>query len=159
VHCIVDNLSGHFTSTVEKFLDQRPHILHNTPTHASWLNQVELSSPSSNAACFATASSNSSATCRPRHRVHRGVKPSIPTVPQDLRRPLAQGRVTHNHFTARALAGGGRPPSRPPPDAAGVAGRPVGPAEPPLVRQRVRVEGVPAQSFCARPDQLLSGPS
>jgi transposase len=43
LHCIVDNLSAHFTPTVEKFLEERPHIfLHNTPTHASWLNQVEL---------------------------------------------------------------------------------------------------------------------
>lgn len=43
LHCIVDNLSAHFTANVEQFLDDRPHIfLHNTPTHASWLNQVEL---------------------------------------------------------------------------------------------------------------------
>lgn len=43
LHCIVDNLSAHFTAKVETFLDDRPHIfLHNTPTHASWLNQVEL---------------------------------------------------------------------------------------------------------------------
>jgi transposase len=43
LHCIVDNLSAHFTPAVEEFLNQRPHIfLHNTPTHASWLNQVEL---------------------------------------------------------------------------------------------------------------------
>ena len=43
LHCIVDNLSAHFTAKVEAFLDERPHIfLHNTPTHASWLNQVEL---------------------------------------------------------------------------------------------------------------------
>jgi transposase len=43
LHCIVDNLSTHFTAKVEAFLDERPHIfLHNTPTHASWLNQVEL---------------------------------------------------------------------------------------------------------------------
>ena len=43
LHCIVDNLSAHFTDKVETFLDDRPHIfLHNTPTHASWLNQVEL---------------------------------------------------------------------------------------------------------------------
>ena len=42
LHCIVDNLSAHFTPTVEAFLEERPHIfLHNTPTHASWLNQVE----------------------------------------------------------------------------------------------------------------------
>jgi transposase len=43
LHCIVDNLSAHFTPAVETFLAERPHIyLHNTPTHASWLNQVEL---------------------------------------------------------------------------------------------------------------------
>jgi transposase len=43
LHCIVDNLSAHSTSNVEEFLDAHPHVfLHNTPTHASWLNQVEL---------------------------------------------------------------------------------------------------------------------
>jgi len=43
LYCIVDNLSAHFTAKVEAFLDKRPRIfLHNTPTHASWLNQVEL---------------------------------------------------------------------------------------------------------------------
>ena len=43
LHCIVDNLATHFTPTVETFLEERPHIfLHTTPTHASWLNQVEL---------------------------------------------------------------------------------------------------------------------
>lgn len=43
LHCVVDNLSAHFTDKVETFLESRPHIfLHNTPTHASWLNQIEL---------------------------------------------------------------------------------------------------------------------
>ena len=43
LHCIVDNLSAHATPDVEKFLDRHPRVfLHNTPTHASWLNQVEL---------------------------------------------------------------------------------------------------------------------
>jgi transposase len=43
LHCIVDNLSAHFTPDVERFLDRHHHVfLHNTPTHASWLNQVEL---------------------------------------------------------------------------------------------------------------------
>ena len=43
LHCIVDNLSAHGTPGVEMFLDEHPHVfLHNTPTHASWLNQVEL---------------------------------------------------------------------------------------------------------------------
>jgi transposase len=43
LHCIVDNLSAHGTPGVEEFLDKHPHVfLHHTPTHASWLNQVEL---------------------------------------------------------------------------------------------------------------------
>lgn len=43
LHCIVDNLSAHSTRDVEAFLDEHQHVfLHRTPTHASWLNQVEL---------------------------------------------------------------------------------------------------------------------
>jgi len=43
LHCIVDNLKTHSTELVERFLAQHPHVhLHFTPTHASWLNQVEL---------------------------------------------------------------------------------------------------------------------
>ncbi len=45
LHCIVDNLSAHGTKLVEEFLDrpENHHVfLHRTPTHASWLNQVEL---------------------------------------------------------------------------------------------------------------------
>lgn len=43
LHAIIDNLSAHGTPGVEAFLDEHPHVfLHNTPTHASWLNQVEL---------------------------------------------------------------------------------------------------------------------
>ncbi len=43
LHCIVDNLSAHTTAKVEDFLHANPHVhLHFTPTHASWLNQVEL---------------------------------------------------------------------------------------------------------------------
>ena len=43
LHCIVDNLSAHTTSQVREFLDAHRHVhLHFTPTHASWLNQVEL---------------------------------------------------------------------------------------------------------------------
>ncbi len=43
LHCIVDNLSTHTTDKVGRFLDQHRHVhLHFTPTHASWLNQVEL---------------------------------------------------------------------------------------------------------------------
>jgi transposase len=43
LHCIVDNLSAHSTPKVEAFLDEHTHVfLHHTPTHASWLNQIEL---------------------------------------------------------------------------------------------------------------------
>ena len=43
LHCIVDNLSAHATPKVEAFLDDHQNVfLHRTPTHASWLNQVEL---------------------------------------------------------------------------------------------------------------------
>jgi len=45
LHCIVDNLSAHGTALVQEFLDkpENHHVfLHRTPTHASWLNQVEL---------------------------------------------------------------------------------------------------------------------
>jgi transposase len=43
LHCIVDNLSTHTTDDVAEFLSDNPHVhLHFTPTHASWLNQVEL---------------------------------------------------------------------------------------------------------------------
>jgi transposase len=43
LHCIADNLSAHKTGAVATFLEQNPHVhIHYTPTHASWLNQVEL---------------------------------------------------------------------------------------------------------------------
>ena len=43
LHCIADNLSAHKTDKVADFLAENPHVhLHYTPTHASWLNQVEL---------------------------------------------------------------------------------------------------------------------
>jgi transposase len=43
LHCIVDNLAAHGTPGVEEFLDSHHRVfLHRTPTHASWLNQVEM---------------------------------------------------------------------------------------------------------------------
>jgi transposase len=43
LHCIADNLSAHKTELVADFLAENPRVhLHYTPTHASWLNQVEL---------------------------------------------------------------------------------------------------------------------
>jgi transposase len=42
VHLILDNYSTHKAASVTKWLARRPHWhLHFTPTHASWLNQVE----------------------------------------------------------------------------------------------------------------------
>ncbi len=43
LHVIADNLCAHGAAKVETFLDEHRHVfIHNTPTHASWLNQVEL---------------------------------------------------------------------------------------------------------------------
>jgi len=44
VHLIVDNLSVHKHKEVKKWLEEREGKikLHFTPTHASWLNQIEL---------------------------------------------------------------------------------------------------------------------
>ncbi len=43
LHCIVDNLATHGTKAVEEFLDDHHRVfLHRTPTHASWLNQIEM---------------------------------------------------------------------------------------------------------------------
>ena len=43
LHCIVDNLATHSTKAVEEFLDDHHRVfLHRTPTHASWLNQIEM---------------------------------------------------------------------------------------------------------------------
>src|SRR5271163_505071 len=43
LHCIADNFAAHKTSKVTEFLEANPRVhIHHTPTHASWLNQVEL---------------------------------------------------------------------------------------------------------------------
>ena len=42
VHLVLDNYCTHKSETVSRWLKRRPHWhLHFTPTHASWLNQVE----------------------------------------------------------------------------------------------------------------------
>jgi len=42
VHLVLDNYATHKSASVMKWLLKRPHWrLHFTPTHASWLNQVE----------------------------------------------------------------------------------------------------------------------
>ncbi len=42
VHCVLDNASYHFAPEVKTWLAERPRFrLHFTPTHASWLNQIE----------------------------------------------------------------------------------------------------------------------
>jgi transposase len=43
IHLIVDNLSVHKHSNVKGWLTRHPNYhIHFTPTHASWLNQIEL---------------------------------------------------------------------------------------------------------------------
>jgi transposase len=43
VHAILDNLQVHKTPEVTRWLDDHPRwTFHFTPTHASWLNQIEL---------------------------------------------------------------------------------------------------------------------
>ena len=43
LHVIVDNLSTHKGDGVERWLRRHRRVrLHYTPTHASWLNQIEL---------------------------------------------------------------------------------------------------------------------
>lgn len=43
IHLIVDNLSVHKHQRVKDWLSQHPkYFMHFTPTHASWLNQIEL---------------------------------------------------------------------------------------------------------------------
>lgn len=42
VHCVVDNAGYHSTPEVKRWLAEHPRfVFHYTPTHASWLNQVE----------------------------------------------------------------------------------------------------------------------
>jgi transposase len=64
LHYIVDNLSARTTAQVAELLDAHRHVhLHFTPTHASWLKQVELFfSILERAACCASASSTPSTT-------------------------------------------------------------------------------------------------
>ncbi len=43
IHLIVDNLSAHKTTAVQRWLATHPRVtMHYTPTYSSWLNQVEL---------------------------------------------------------------------------------------------------------------------
>lgn len=43
IHVIADNLSTHKTKRVGAFLEDHPNVeIHFTPTHASWLNQIEI---------------------------------------------------------------------------------------------------------------------
>jgi hypothetical protein len=50
IHVIADDLSAHKTPQVQAFLAAHPRVtMHYTPTYSSWLNQVELGSPGSNA--------------------------------------------------------------------------------------------------------------
>ncbi len=42
MHIVLDNYATHKTPMIRRWLQQRPRYhLHFTPTHSSWLNQVE----------------------------------------------------------------------------------------------------------------------
>ncbi len=44
IHVVLDNLSTHSGSDVDKWLAKHPNVtFHFTPTDSSWLNQVEIS--------------------------------------------------------------------------------------------------------------------
>lgn len=103
LHCIVDNLSAHFTPKVEAFLDDHPRIfLHNTPTHASWLNQVELFLLILERRLLRNGEFDSVEDLAQRiiafiNNYNRRA------LPLDLRRPPPEGHVSHNDFRARSL--------------------------------------------------------
>src|SRR5262249_9007347 len=43
VHIIFDNLGAHKPQAVSDFLARHPNVrIHYTPTHSSWLNQIEI---------------------------------------------------------------------------------------------------------------------
>lgn len=43
IHIIADNLPVHKHHTIKQWLEEHPRVhMHFTPTHASWLNQIEL---------------------------------------------------------------------------------------------------------------------
>src|SRR5205085_2153134 len=126
-------LSAHFTPRAEAFLDEHPHVfLHNTPTHASWLNQVEL--------FFSILE---------RRLLRHGELASVDELPERIiafikdynrrAKPFRwtyagrppEGRVSHNDLRARALVGGGRPsPQAPSRSACGTSGIRAGKAGP-----------------------------
>jgi len=88
LHIILDNYATHKTEAVEDWLAKRPRWkLHFTPTHSSWLNQVER--------CFARITNE---------RIRRGVFQSV----ADLDRAIKEYIAAHNknsrpfHWTAPA---------------------------------------------------------
>ena len=105
LHCIVDNLSAHATPLVEEFLDEHRNVfLHNTPTHASWLNQVELFFSIIERRLLRHGEFTSRDELAARIiDVHQGLQPTRPTLPLDLRRKTPQGRVTHNDLVRRSV--------------------------------------------------------
>ena len=88
-----------------RFLEDNPHVhIHYTPTHASWLNQVELFFSILERRLLRRGEFASVDELAERdHRLHQGLQPKSGAVPLDLRRPPLTSRVSHNDFTARAL--------------------------------------------------------
>jgi hypothetical protein len=85
LHCIIDDLSAHFTPTVEELLEQRPHIfLHTTP-------DPRLVAESGRAVLLDPRASTPAqrrlrlrrGPRRPRHHLHQRLQPPRATVPLD----------------------------------------------------------------------------
>ena len=89
------------------FLEKNPHVhIHYTPTHASWLNQVELFFSILERRLlrrgeFASVDELADRIIAFIKDYNRRAAP----VPLDLRRPTATSRVSHNDLRARALVG------------------------------------------------------
>jgi transposase len=77
IHAIADNLATHKTQAVRTFLLAHPTVhLHFTPTHSSWLNQVEL--------WFATSE---------RDLLVRGVFRSVADLARKIRRYIGRYKI------------------------------------------------------------------
>jgi DDE superfamily endonuclease len=58
VHVVIDNGSSHRSKATKKWFAEHPRfVVHHTPVHASWLNQVESFFSILTPKCYAAASS------------------------------------------------------------------------------------------------------
>ena len=100
VHAILDNLQVHKTPEVTQWLDDHPRwTFHFTPTHASWLNQIELFFSILTRRLLRRGIFTSQADLRDTTaRVHRSLQPDRQTVRLDLPRETPP-RMNRNNRT------------------------------------------------------------